>query len=170
MDLTKLTRGEKLVGASSIALFVLSLFPLWAKYEVGAEGLGVGSSRFNAWSGAYGFYLKLGLILALVAAVLVVVRAIGKDITLPVPLGQVYLGLMGLAALMILIALISGPAGSGFEGFGLEVSRGPMLFVGLALAVLGALGGLMHMRDDVGPVAAPAYQSPVTPPPPPPGA
>ncbi|MBA2726300.1 MAG: hypothetical protein H0U53_09955 [Actinobacteria bacterium] len=147
MDLDKLTQGEKILGGSSLALFILSFLPLWAKVEVSADGLGgIGdaSQRFNAWD-AYGILVKLGLLAALIAAGLVIAKAAG--VKLEIPREPVYLGLAGVTLVAMALALAIGPdeSGSGdLFGVSVEISRGIALFLGTLLAAAMAFGAWMH--------------------------
>ncbi len=162
--MSRLTRGEQLVLGSSIVLLVLSFIPMWAKYEVGV------TSRFSAWSGAFPFYVKLALILAIIAAALTVIRAAGTQLNLPFAAGLVYVVLMGLATLLLLIGALAGPAGSEFESLGgIEVSRGPLLFASVVIAAIGAYGAYLHMQTE-GTTTTPTYGGPPTTGPPPPPA
>ena len=129
MDLNRLSQGEKILGGSALALFILSFLPLWAKYELSAEGVGEASERFSAWD-AYGPLVKIGLLCALIAFALVAAKAAG--VNLEIPREPIYLGLAGITLLAIFLALLIGPdeTGSGdFLGVSIEVSRGIGLFL-----------------------------------------
>jgi hypothetical protein len=175
--MNRLSRGEQILGISAALLFLLSFFPLWAKYETSAEAFGIESSqRFSAWSAAFNILMKLGLVLALVALVLVIAKSFGSldNVQMPAPLGLVYLGLAGLTFLLMLLFLVIGPeeseAGVNFGDIGFEVSRGPLLFVGVLLGAGMAFGAFMHFQGESGTTATgPPTRSP-GPPPPPPGA
>lgn len=156
MDLNRLSTGEKILGGSALLLLLTSFISLWAKYE-SPEVAGVLESqatRENAWSEAFNFLTKLGLILTIVALVLVVAKAAGAfdTVNLPAPLGLIYLGVAGLAALLIVLTAVIGPQETygGFgaevdlEDFGVEVSRGPLLYLGALLSLAMAGGAFMH--------------------------
>lgn len=168
MDLNRLSLGEKLLGVCALALFILSFVGFWAKIEVSGAGeleaFGVETTqRFNAWD-AYGFLVKLGLIVALIAFVLVVVRAVGANINLPMPWGTVYLVLAGITLIAMLLAVLIGPSeeGSGsFFGVSVEISRGLGTFIGAILA-LGMAAGAWLANSAEG-SAAPASAMPTTP-------
>lgn len=180
MDMTRLSRGEQIVGGAGIVLLLLSFFPLWAKYEIGDLGLGIdtGAQRGNAWSAAFNIVPKLALIFVLVAVAVVIIRLVATDVRLPVPAGQLYLGLSGAATALLLIALLMGPQGAGLSGFGFEVSRGPVLLIAWVLGAAMAYGGYMHWKEEQAggaPGAGPGYgvgptppTGGPTPPPPPP--
>jgi hypothetical protein len=174
MDPNRLTTGEKILGVSGLLLFILSFFKLWAKIEVNSQGVDLGglasaSQKFSAWD-AYGFLVKLGLICALVAAILVIARAAMANLTLPVPLGLVYLGLSGVTLLFVLLALLVGPdeSGSGtFFGVSVEISRGIGLFIGTILAAAMAAGAWMHYQSEGSGTPVVGTTVPPTQPPPP---
>jgi hypothetical protein len=172
--MNRLSMGEKIVLVSSGLLVVLSFVPFWASYSFeGLEGLGGfdTSENFNAWSGAYGFLVKLAIILAIVALVVVVLRAVGTALPdLPFSLGLGYVGLGALAALGLLIGVLTGPEDGGLGALaadlaGLDISRGVLLFVGVILALAMTYGGYMHMQAESS--SSPAIGGPATPPPPP---
>ncbi len=174
MDMNRLSRGEQILGVSAILLFLLSFFPLWAKYETSAETFGVESSqRFSAWSAAFNFLMKLGLIFALIVLILVIAKAFGglDNVQMPMPLGLVYLGLAGLTFLLMLLFVLIGPeeseAGVNFGDLGFEVSRGPLLFVGVLLGAAMAFGAFMHFQGEGRGTTAGPPPGPGTPPPPP---
>ena len=182
VDLKKLSRGEMILGISSVALFILSFLPLWAKLETelseefedipGADAAET-SERFNLWD-AYGFLAKLAIVLALVAIIILVVRLMAPHIKFPVPAGQIYLGLGGVALVLMALSLLTGPEGdqgSTDFGFGsIEVSRGLIgLLLGIAAAAGMAYGGWLHMQEEgSGPAvtSGPPTTPPSTPPPP----
>lgn len=144
MDLNRLSQGEKILGGSSLALFILSFLPLWAKVEVSSEGFGDASQRFSAWD-AYGLLVKLGLLAALIAFALVAAKA--ADVKLEIPRDTVYLVLAGITLATILLALLVGPdeTGSGnLLGVSIEISRGIGIFLGTLLAGAMAAGAWMH--------------------------
>lgn len=176
MDLNRLSMGEKLAGLCALVLFILSFLKLWAKVEVSGAGdldvLGIDTTqRFSAWDG-YGFLVKLGLIAALILVVLVVVRAVGANVNLPMPWGTVYLILSGITLLAMILALLIGPdeSGSGdFFGVSVEISRGIGLFIGTALALGMAAGSWMANSEESSGTASPVMPTtpttPTTPPP-----
>ncbi|MEA2435128.1 MAG: hypothetical protein QOG54_2585 [Actinomycetota bacterium] len=175
MDPNRLTTGEKVLGVSGLLLFILSFLKLWAKIEVNSEGLGdlggLGNAtqKFSAWD-AYGFLVKLGLICALIAVILVIARAAMANLSLPVPLGLVYLGLAGVTLVFTLLALAVGPdeSGSGtFFGVSVEISRGIGLFIGAILAIVMAAGAWLHYQSEGTGTPVVGSTLPPTQPPPP---
>jgi hypothetical protein len=163
--MSKLSKGEQIAGGAAILLVLLSFFPLWAKVEVkglGALG-GAATQRFSGWSGAFGFlWVRLPVLLAIILVVVVLIRASGSNMELPVAPGMLYTGIGALSALLLLIGVLIGTADGGVNIPGLEISRGPALFVGVVLGLAMAAGGYMHMQEE-GSAPSPG---PVTPPPP----
>ena len=145
MDLNRLSMGEKLAGGASLVLLIASFIPLWAKYEVGEElGTFGGASRFNAWSAAFNILMKLALILALAVLAYVLARAAGVDLGAVPPIALV--GAAALSFLFILIHLLIGPQEFGLGAAGIEVSRGPLLFLGPLLAAAMAGGAYLYSQ------------------------
>jgi hypothetical protein len=166
MDLSRLSRGEQILGGAGIALLVLSVLPFWSKYE-SAVVLG-GSARTSIWHAAFNFLPKFGMFMVLLALVLLITRMVSPDLQLPVPAGLAYVVLFGIATLCLLIALISGPYGAGQSGPGYEISRGPFLFIGWLIAAAGAYGGYLHMQEEgSAPVTTTTTAPPPSGPPPP---
>ena len=168
MDTSRLSQGEKIIAVCSGLLVLFSFFPLWAKYEFDF-GVASDSERYSAWSDAFTFLSKLAILLALTALIFVILRGVGKTVSLP--MGLVYVGLGGLSSLLLLILVITGPRDiAEIPGVGdidlqgledaFEVSRGIMLFIGLALAIGILVGGYLHMQGETD-----APVTPTTPPP-----
>jgi hypothetical protein len=169
LDLNRLSRGEQILGISALLLLVLSFLPLWAKLEIeGAEEFGFdGTDRYSAWSAAFGFILKLGLILAIIALVLVIIRAVGTQMNLPVPAWQIYAGCAGLCLLLLLITVLTGPVGDQGDFGGFEWSRGLAIFIGPVLAAGMAYGAYQHMQAEGGTTSTGTTAGGPTNPPPP---
>ena len=149
VDLDRLSTGEKIVAGSGILLFILSFIPPWWSVDVpeGFDAVGLQSSG-SAWD--LRFLTKLGILLALVAAIVVIIKAFGTNLNLPVPAGTMYMVLAALAAVFLLLEVILGPA----EG----IDRGIFAFVGLALALVQTYGAWMHRSTEPG--APPATGTP----------
>lgn len=134
MDLDRLSTGEKIIAGSGILLFIVSFIPPWWSVDV-PEGFDLGlQTSGSAWD--LRFLTKLGIVLALVAAIVVLLKAFGTNLTLPLAPGVFYLVLAGLAAAFLLLEVALGPA----QG----VSRGIFSFVGLALALVQTYGAYAH--------------------------
>jgi hypothetical protein len=159
VDINRLSSGEKIVLGASALLVVLSFVPAWASYPFG---------NFSAWSGAFGFLVKLALIVAILALVVTGLRASGTQLPdLPIGLGLLYVVLGGVATLGLLIGVLAGPSdgelGVLAEAVGLDGSRGILLFLGVILAAAIAYGGYMHMQSE-GTTSALGDPSPPPPP------
>jgi hypothetical protein len=148
LDLNKLSKGERTLGISALALLVLSFLPLWAKFEAPDEFFGGGSERYGAWSSAFGFLLKLALILTIIALVLVIMKAAGVAMSLPVPTWQIYAVAAGLTLLLLLITVLTGPRGDQGEVAGFEWSRGLAVFIAPLLGAGMAFGAFQHMSEE----------------------
>jgi hypothetical protein len=146
--LDKLSKGEKLVGGGSAVLLILSFFSLWWKVEIDTGGLGGGTLRGNAWESGLPIFLKLALILAIAALVLVGLKASGTSITLPVTWGLAYTAIGGLIFLCLLLTVLMGPEDGGAGLFGVEVSRGILMLVSPIVGAVIAYGGYMHMQGE----------------------
>ena len=156
MDPNRLSTGEKILGGSALLLFLTSFLSFWSKYETpDQEGVVEGiTERGNGWSESFNLLPKLAFVLALVLLILVVAKAAGvlDGVNLPVPLGLLYLGLAGLAALLIVLTAIIGPQETfdylgtevDLSDAGYEVSRGPLLYLGALLSLAMAGGAFMH--------------------------
>ena len=174
----RLSKGERIVAISSALLVLFSFFPLWAKYSF--EGFGTTQSEgAEAWDpDAFNMLPKLAILLAIVALVVVGLRA-ATDIKLQVDPGPVYMALGGLAFLLLLLTLIQGPRGlediagldqlqlegtdlPGFD-FDFDVSRGILLYGSLVLAAGIAFGGYLLKQGG----AVTASSDPIVTPPPP---
>jgi hypothetical protein len=147
LDLDRLSSGEKLIAASGISLFILSFVPYWAgiNYPPGT----LPDETVAAWGG-YPYFVKLGLLLALMDAIFVILKAGGLKLILPAAPGLVYVALAGADALFMLAYVIIGPplGGQGLaQVIGLHASRGILLFVGSLLALTQTYGGWLHMRS-----------------------
>lgn len=167
MDLDRLTTGEKTLGISGLVLFLFSFFSLWAKFEANVAGVpgASGTVRYNAWDG-YGFHVKLAVLLGLVAAALVIARA--ADVKADIPWGMVYLGVGGGSLVLMLIGILTGPAGSsGYEiaGSSFEISRGLGLFIGTLLSAAMAAGAWMHYSGESSTTTTTPPPTPQAPPP-----
>jgi hypothetical protein len=158
----KLSPGERILGIASIALLVLSALPLWAKVEAGDL-----SERYNLWN-SYGFLAKLAMILTFALLILIAVRAFG-NVDLPMPAGQIYVAVSGIVLLLMLISVLTGPAGDQGSGeiFGTEYeySRGLIGLLGGVLASAAmSYGAYMHMAGEGSTPVATTSGGPTPPP------
>lgn len=157
MDLKKLTVSDKVIAGSGIILFIAYFLP-WFKLSFPGDFTGYSGPSVTASGGDLGFlWATLPMLIGLGLAGLVIATKLFdvKMPTLPVPMGQLYLGLGTLAAVLVVLKLIIGEDPSEF------VKRAFGLFLA-TLAALGlAAGGFLRLKE--GGDALPA------PPPPPPG-
>jgi hypothetical protein len=146
----RLSLGEKVLGASGLLLFLSSFMGFWIKAEIEFGGEGI-TERGNAWDG-YGILLKLGLVCALAAAILVIARAANANLSLP--WSNVYKGLAATTLICVVVQLLIGP--EEVEGLaGVEISRGIGLIIGTLLAAAMAAGAFMHAEAPGSTAAAP---------------
>lgn len=154
---------------------------MWGKIEVTTdlpEGVpdtfgGSASTKFSLWDG-YGLLPKLGILIALLLVIVVIAKAAGAldSISLPVPLGLLYLGGAAITVITMLIALLAGAEGDNeVSGFGtkIEVQRGLLLYLGIVLSIVMAVGAFLHMQDEGTAPTAAAGPPAGAPPPRPPG-
>lgn len=156
----RLSKGERMVLWSSTALLVCSFIPLWSKYEASAFGVSF-SERGQLWN-SYGFFPgKLAGLLVLAAVILMLVKMFATNVSLPPTL---WVALGGTTVVLMVLAIVMGPEGSGefdVAGAGIEISRGFMSFVGLALAAAMTWGGYQHMNEGASiPAPPPVPQAP----------
>lgn len=120
-DINKMSTEDKAIAGLGIAVLVFSFFP-W--YGLDSAFIDVSASGWDM-----GISAKLGILLALAAAVWVVLRAAGVSMPdLPVEAAMVTLGLAGLGALFLVYRILDLPSGPG-------VGRK----IGIFLAVLASL-------------------------------
>ena len=127
-------------------LFILSFVPYWAgiNYPTGT----LPDESVAAWWG-YPYFVKLGILLALLDAIFVIVKGFGLDLILPGSPAVVYLVLAAAAASFVLVYVVLGPpreSQAAARIIGLHASRGILLFVGLVLTLLQTYGGWLHLR------------------------
>jgi hypothetical protein len=149
-DTNRLKFGDLIAGGGAIVLFI-SMFLDWYNVEFkgfGGTGIGATSGGGNAWDAlGIGKILLLIVILGVLGAV--VVRAVGAQVSLPVPLSTVILGLGAIAVLYTLFRLLVIPHGDVPSGFDKAFSFGRS--IGVFLAFLSALaiaaGGYLSAKE-----------------------
>lgn len=142
MDLNKLNTADKVIAGSGIVLFIAYFLP-WFKADAGIVTV-------TASGGDVGFlWATLPMLLGLVAAGAVIASKLFdvKLPELPVPLGQAFLGIGVLAAVLVVLKLIIGEDTGGAGAFGIEINRAFGLFLA-ALAAIGlAAGGFLKFQE-----------------------
>jgi len=135
-----LRTGEKIAGASGVALLLIMFIFDW--FTVDAGGFSVGG---NAWDTME--LIRFILLLAALAGIaLAVVSATQSDVNMPVALSAITAGLGALGVLLVLFRLVSPPDLGG--GDLIDVGRGIGVFLGL-IAVAGvAYGGFTAMQEE----------------------
>jgi hypothetical protein len=137
VDLNKLNTSDKIIAGSGLVLFIAYFLP-WFKVDFGAFG---GSRNFSGgdvgflWST---FPMLIGLVLA--GSVIATKMFDVKLPTLPVPLGLAYLGLGGLAALLVILKLLIGEDPTDI------VDRAYGLFIATLAAIGLAAGGFLKFQ------------------------
>jgi hypothetical protein len=160
--LDKLSLGDKIIAGSAIGLFIFSFFP-WFKLTVpgisGVPGLPTVGSRSVSFSGWDVGFLWAGLpvIIGLAMLAVVAVKAFSPETKLPdlpVAWGQAMLIAGGLAALLVLLKLLTGYH---------SVDRAFGLFLSALCAIGLAVGGFFKMQEEDGSAAPSAGTAPPTP-------
>jgi len=144
VDLNKLTTSDKVIAGSGIVLFIAYFLP-WFKVDFGQFGGSVSASGGDVgflWST---FPMLIGLLLA--GSVIATKLFDVKLPDMPVPLGQIYLGLGGLAAVLVVLKLLIGEDPSEL------VKRSFGLFIAAIAAIGLAAGGFLKFQE--GDAAAP---------------
>src|SRR5690242_8620852 len=119
MDVNRLSQGEKIAGASGIALILIMFIFKWFSLSVSSGGLG-GVPGFsaevsrNAW-GSFGFIDIILFITALAAIALAYTSASGQTVSLPIALSAIVAGLGILCVVLVLFRIIDPPNFSGVD-------------------------------------------------------
>ncbi|MBS1879532.1 MAG: hypothetical protein JST31_08470 [Actinobacteria bacterium] len=146
MDLTKLSQGEKIAGASAIVLFVFMFFDWFsAEVRIGTRGA---SEGVNAWDALD--WIPIVLVIAILVALFVVtLRLTDSRYEPPISANSIVAILGGLSFLLILYRIIDPPGASGSTpGFSFEVSPEFWIFVSLVAAAGIAYGGYRAMGEE----------------------
>ncbi|CAN5206930.1 hypothetical protein BH24ACT23_BH24ACT23_03170 [soil metagenome] len=140
MDVNNLRTGEKIAGASGIALLLIMFIFDWFSVEGGGLSIGI-----NAWE-AFGF-IDIVLFLAAAAGIgLAVISASQSQVNLPVAMSALAAGLGGLATVLILFRILSPPDGG--AGDLIDVGRSIGVFLGLIAAAGVTYGGWTAMQEE----------------------
>jgi hypothetical protein len=168
MNVQDIGRGPLIAAVSAIALLIFMFFSWYGVDSISASGLGFeqeisgdqieqfgggDETSANAWD-AFSF-IDILLLLTIIGVVgLVVARAMGAAIDLPVSPSALIAGLGGLAFLLILFRLIFTPDALGGadipEGveFDVDLSRKIGIFLGLLASAGMAIGGWLAMQEE----------------------
>lgn len=138
-----LRTGEKVAGASGVALILIMFIFDWFSVEA-AGGIGP-SFGGNAWEVFGG--IDIVLFLAALAGIgLAVMAASQSNVNMPVALSAITAGLGALATVLVIYRIISPPDG----GLGdlIDVSRSIGVFLGLIAAAGITYGGWVAMQEE----------------------
>ncbi len=133
--------GEKIAGASGVALILIMFIFDWFTADVGF-GVEVGG---NAWDTME--IIRFILLLAALAGIaLAVMSATQSQVDMPIATSALAAGLGGLAVLLVLFRIISPPDGG--AGDLIDIGRGIGVFLGLIAAAGVAYGGWAAMQEE----------------------
>ena len=153
MDVNRLSQGEKIAGASAIALILIMFIFDWFGYKAsGGVGLALNGEfgARNAW-GAFSFIDIILFITALAALGLAYTSASGQTVSLPVALSAIVTGLGILSVVLILFRIISPPdlsVGGLSAGNAVDTTRKIGVFLGLLAAAGLTYGGWTAMQEE----------------------
>lgn len=145
MDPSQLSPGAKAAGGAGI-LLLISMFLPW--YEVSASVAGFSASDSgSAWQ-VFGL-IDLVLFVTGAAAVGVAIASMQNKLgALPVPAGQLLLGLGGFATLLVVFRILNVPDGDIPDGVeGIDIGRKFGLFVGLIATAAVAYAGSLLSKE-----------------------
>lgn len=146
-DPSRLRFGDLIAAGGALLLFI-SLFLTW--YDVELEGFGGIGGQADGGSGwdALGIGDVFLLLVVLAVLAIVVIRALGAAVNLPVPLSTVILALGGLATLYVLFRLIVDPieVADALDD-AIDIGRGIGIFLALLSSLAIAAGGLLSSRE-----------------------
>jgi hypothetical protein len=137
VDLNKLSTGDKVIGGSGIALFILSFFP-WFGIDIG--GIVDVSYSENGWSSIFSM---LAILIGIAMAVLAVLPAFGVELPeLGMPWSQIHFIAGIVAAALILLQLLVGSSTAG-----VDLDRKIGVFLGLLAGIGLAAGGFLRKQE-----------------------
>jgi hypothetical protein len=137
VDVSQLSTGVKAAGGAGLLLLISLVLP-W--YDVSASFGGLSASQSaNAWE-VFSFIDLVLFVTAAAAIAVAVLSTQNRLAALPVPAGQLLLGLGGLAVLLVIFRVLSVPDG-GVDVDGVDIGRKFGLFVGLIAAAGVAYAG-----------------------------
>jgi hypothetical protein len=157
-----LRTGEKIAGASGVALLLIMFIFDWFTVDAGF-GFEFGGNAWEVFGG-----IDIILFLAAIAGIALAAMAASQSkVDIPIALSAITAGLGGLATLLVIYRIISPPDG-GFDE--LDVSRSIGVFLGLIAAAGVTYGGWVAMQEEGTSFSAQTDRlgGDDTPPPPPP--
>ncbi len=153
LDISRLRRSDRIVGASAIALFIFLFFFKWYGGSAGSSAGGLNVS--NSYSGWHTFTNSrwIWLITIVVALGSVAIAAGALKFKSPVQLGVLVAGLGALTTLLIFYRIVHHPSGGSsgtVAGVSYSYSYGIKIgiWLGLIAAVALTYGGYLTMGDE----------------------
>ncbi len=152
MDINRLSMGDKIAGASAIALLLIMTIFKWFGLEVESSVAGFGvSDSLNAWK-SFSFIDIILLITALAALAMVYLHASSTRVDLPVSISVIVTALGALSVLLILFRILSPPdfetGGVDVAGVDISNTREIGAFLGLLAAAALTYGGFRAMQEE----------------------
>lgn len=148
MDLSQLSLGLKVAGGAGLVLLI-SLFLPWYGIDLDLGGFDGPSVSATAWE-AFSYTDLVAFVAAAAAIAVVVLHTQNKLGALPVPAGQLLLGIGGLALLLILFRTVN-PPGPSEADLGRKIG----LFIGLLASGGVTYAGYLLSKEPYAPTVAP---------------
>jgi hypothetical protein len=148
VDIQRLGRGEKFVGASAILLFIFMFFDWFSVSVHGGGGIDSGSvGSGSAWDALDNIPVFL-VITILIALAVVGLRLAASDWEPPVPANAVVLLFAVISFILILYRIVDTPGGGSFGGVSVDVSPTFGIFISLIAAAGLSYGAYVGMNDE----------------------
>ncbi|HEY8525809.1 MAG TPA: hypothetical protein VIL48_12630 [Acidimicrobiales bacterium] len=149
MNLSKLTRADRLIVLSALVFFVATFLD-WFTADIAGDMMG--ELDVNGWEteGAE-FWVWLPFLLSLAMVAVVVIRRFSPQTRLPelaMGWGQILFFAGVLAAGLVLMKLLLGEDVPDVPGVDIDVSRSLGIFIGLLAAAGLALGGYLEWQEE----------------------
>ena len=150
MDLDKLSRTDRIIAGSGLVLFIASFLP-WFDVSASATEFETRSTTGNGWDVGF-IWGGIPALLGLLAAGMILATKLGnaKMPELPVPYGQLMLGLGGLSGFLVLLKLLVGEDAPDdpFAFRDIDISRAWGLFVATLAGIAFAAGGWLAFQEE----------------------